>query len=103
MGGLSKVTHYLFDAFKGPDMELHQGPAEELFQGLDAELQQGPARGSSDLLSDHLPGLDFNQLKSQASRSSPGLVWLCPETHNIGWSRPVSWSGFYGHSKKAFV
>ena len=61
MGGLSKVTHYLFDAFKGPDMELHQGPAEELFQGLDAELQQGPARGSSDLLSDHLPGLDFNQ------------------------------------------
>ncbi|XP_067110605.1 TBC1 domain family member 15-like isoform X1 [Osmerus mordax] len=61
MGGLSKVTHYLFDAFKGPDTELHEGPAEELFQGLDAELQQGPARGSSDLLSDHLPGLDFNQ------------------------------------------
>uniref|UniRef100_A0A8C1GR27 TBC1 domain family, member 15 n=1 Tax=Cyprinus carpio TaxID=7962 RepID=A0A8C1GR27_CYPCA len=31
LGGFSKVTNYLFDAFRAPELECHQRPAEEVF------------------------------------------------------------------------
>ncbi|XP_071187830.1 TBC1 domain family member 15-like [Salvelinus alpinus] len=48
LGGFSKVTNYLFDAFRGPDTEL---------------LQQRPVGEVADLLNESIPGLDINQLE----------------------------------------
>ncbi|KAG7454695.1 hypothetical protein MATL_G00262450 [Megalops atlanticus] len=45
LGGFSKVTNYIFDAFRGPDLEHQQRPAEEV----------------ADLLSEVIPGLEINQ------------------------------------------
>lgn len=45
LGGFSKVTNYIFDAFRGPDMALRQRPAEEV----------------ADLISEAIPGLEVNQ------------------------------------------
>lgn len=45
LGGFSKVTNYLFDAFRVPDSECHQRPAEEV----------------ADLLGELIPGLEINQ------------------------------------------
>ncbi|KAK6292346.1 hypothetical protein J4Q44_G00369300 [Coregonus suidteri] len=46
LGGFSKVTNYLFDAFRGPDTEL---------------LQQRPVGEVADPLNEVIPGLDINQ------------------------------------------
>uniref|UniRef100_A0A8C1IE91 TBC1 domain family member 15 n=1 Tax=Cyprinus carpio TaxID=7962 RepID=A0A8C1IE91_CYPCA len=45
LGGFSKVTNYLFDAFRVPELEYHQRPAEEV----------------ADLLGEIIPGLEINQ------------------------------------------
>ncbi|KTG35274.1 hypothetical protein cypCar_00003350 [Cyprinus carpio] len=45
LGGFSKVTNYLFDAFRAPELECHQRPAEEV----------------ADLLGELIPGLEINQ------------------------------------------
>uniref|UniRef100_A0A673JM85 TBC1 domain family member 15 n=1 Tax=Sinocyclocheilus rhinocerous TaxID=307959 RepID=A0A673JM85_9TELE len=45
LGGFSKVTNYLFDAFRVPELECHQRPAEEV----------------ADLLGELIPGLEINQ------------------------------------------
>ncbi|XP_041935961.1 TBC1 domain family member 15-like [Alosa sapidissima] len=45
LGGFSKVTNYLFDAFRGGESEPQQRPPEEMV----------------DLLSEVIPGLDINQ------------------------------------------
>ncbi|KAG5261837.1 hypothetical protein AALO_G00289120 [Alosa alosa] len=45
LGGFSKVTNYLFDAFRGGESEPQQCPPEEMV----------------DLLSEVIPGLDINQ------------------------------------------
>ncbi|MBN3302160.1 TBC15 protein, partial [Amia calva] len=44
LGGFSKVTNYLFDAFRAPDAEHHQRPASEV----------------ADLLNEAIPGLEIN-------------------------------------------
>lgn len=46
MGGFSKVTNYIFDAFRGTE-EQHQRPPEEV----------------ADLLGEVIPGLEINQLE----------------------------------------
>uniref|UniRef100_A0AAZ3RTH3 Rab-GAP TBC domain-containing protein n=2 Tax=Oncorhynchus tshawytscha TaxID=74940 RepID=A0AAZ3RTH3_ONCTS len=48
LGGFSKVTNYLFDAFRGPDTVL---------------LKQRPVGEVADLLNEAIPGLDINQLE----------------------------------------
>ncbi|XP_064795262.1 TBC1 domain family member 15-like isoform X1 [Oncorhynchus masou masou] len=48
LGGFSKVTNYLFDAFRGPDTVL---------------LKQRPVGEVADLLNETIPGLDINQLE----------------------------------------
>uniref|UniRef100_A0A8C9U6H6 TBC1 domain family member 15 n=1 Tax=Scleropages formosus TaxID=113540 RepID=A0A8C9U6H6_SCLFO len=45
LGGFSKVTNYIFDAFRGPELLHQQRPAEEV----------------ADLLSEVIPGLEVNQ------------------------------------------
>ncbi|XP_030632166.1 TBC1 domain family member 15-like isoform X1 [Chanos chanos] len=45
LGGFSKVTNYLFDAFKGAEVEQQERPAEEV----------------ADILSEVIPGLEINQ------------------------------------------
>ncbi|RXN18288.1 TBC1 domain family member 15 [Labeo rohita] len=45
LGGFSKVTNYLFDAFRAPELECQQRPAEEV----------------ADLLGELIPGLEINQ------------------------------------------
>ncbi|KAL4641469.1 TBC1 domain family member 15 isoform X2 [Arapaima gigas] len=45
LGGFSKVTNYIFDAFRGPDLVPQQRPAEEV----------------AHLLSEVIPGLEVNQ------------------------------------------
>ncbi|KAG9331749.1 hypothetical protein JZ751_017265 [Albula glossodonta] len=45
LGGFSKVTNYIFDAFRGPELEQQQRPAEEV----------------ADLLNEVIPGLEINQ------------------------------------------
>ncbi|ROL43328.1 TBC1 domain family member 15 [Anabarilius grahami] len=45
LGGFSKVTNYLFDAFRVPELECQQRPAEEV----------------ADLLGELIPGLEINQ------------------------------------------
>lgn len=46
LGGFSKVTNYIFDAFRGTE-EQHQRPPEEV----------------ADLLGEVIPGLEINQLE----------------------------------------
>uniref|UniRef100_A0A8C7T8H9 Rab-GAP TBC domain-containing protein n=1 Tax=Oncorhynchus mykiss TaxID=8022 RepID=A0A8C7T8H9_ONCMY len=48
LGGFSKVTNYLFDAFRGPDTVL---------------LKERPVGEVADLLNEAIPGLDINQLE----------------------------------------
>ncbi|XP_031671963.1 LOW QUALITY PROTEIN: TBC1 domain family member 15 [Oncorhynchus kisutch] len=48
LGGFSKVTNYLFDAFRSPDTVL---------------LKQRPVGEVADLLNEAIPGLDINQLE----------------------------------------
>uniref|UniRef100_A0A4W5PU12 Uncharacterized protein n=1 Tax=Hucho hucho TaxID=62062 RepID=A0A4W5PU12_9TELE len=68
LGGFSKVTNYLFDAFRGPDTEL---------------LHQRPVREVADLLNEVIPGLDINQLEE------PGFEvitrGLCHVLRKEGW------------------
>ncbi|XP_052007981.1 TBC1 domain family member 15-like isoform X2 [Xyrauchen texanus] len=45
LGGFSKVTNYIFDAFWAPGLECHQRPVEEV----------------ADLLGELIPGLEINQ------------------------------------------
>lgn len=45
LGGFSKVTNYLFDTFRVPELECHQQPSEEV----------------ADLLGELIPGLEINQ------------------------------------------
>ncbi|KAA0715039.1 TBC1 domain family member 15 GTPase-activating protein RAB7 [Triplophysa tibetana] len=45
VGGFSKVTNYFFDAFRVPDSECHQRPAEEI----------------ADPMGELIPGLEINQ------------------------------------------
>uniref|UniRef100_A0AAY4BL03 Rab-GAP TBC domain-containing protein n=1 Tax=Denticeps clupeoides TaxID=299321 RepID=A0AAY4BL03_9TELE len=45
LGGFSKVTNYLFDAFRGPDAEPQERPPDEV----------------ADMLTEAIPGLDINQ------------------------------------------
>ncbi|XP_043120909.1 TBC1 domain family member 15 isoform X2 [Puntigrus tetrazona] len=45
LGGFSKVTNYLFDAFRAPELECQQRPSEEV----------------ADLLGELIPGLEINQ------------------------------------------
>ncbi|XP_056333857.1 TBC1 domain family member 15 isoform X1 [Danio aesculapii] len=45
LGGFSKVTNYLFDAFRAPELECQQRPAEEV----------------ADVLGELIPGLEINQ------------------------------------------
>ncbi|XP_030646506.1 TBC1 domain family member 15 [Chanos chanos] len=45
LGGFSKVTNYIFDAFRGSELECQERPAEEM----------------SDLLGELIPGLEINQ------------------------------------------
>uniref|UniRef100_A0AAY4DFP1 TBC1 domain family member 15 n=1 Tax=Denticeps clupeoides TaxID=299321 RepID=A0AAY4DFP1_9TELE len=45
LGGFSKVTNYIYDAFRGSDLEYRQRPPEEM----------------ADLLGEVIPGLEINQ------------------------------------------
>ncbi|XP_063053742.1 TBC1 domain family member 15 [Engraulis encrasicolus] len=47
LGGFSKVTNYIFDAFRGPELEQRERPAEEV----------------SDILGEIIPGLEIDHLE----------------------------------------
>ena len=49
LGGFSKVTNYIFDAFRGPELEQREMPAEE--------------EVAADILGEIIPGLEINQLE----------------------------------------
>ncbi|XP_048865269.1 TBC1 domain family member 15 isoform X1 [Brienomyrus brachyistius] len=68
LGGFSKVTNYIFDAFRGPEMAHRQRPAEEV----------------ADLISEAMPGLEVNQ------QEEPGFEVIT--RIDLG-PRPAVWRG----------
>lgn len=47
LGGFSKVTNYIFDAFRAPELEQRERPEEEV----------------ADILGEIIPGLEISQLE----------------------------------------
>lgn len=69
LGGFSKVTNYIYDAFRGTE-EQHQRPPEEV----------------ADLLGEVIPGLEINQ------QEEPGFEVI---TRVRGGRPAVTWAGLW--------
>lgn len=79
LGGFSKVTNYIYDAFRGTE-EQHQRPPEEV----------------ADLLGEVIPGLEINQLEEPGfeviTRVRNGF---CTIYRILNYSRPLDfWKCF---------
>lgn len=72
LGGFSKVTNYIFDAFRQSESECQQRPAEEV----------------ADILGELIPGLEINQQEEPGFEvitrvSSCTSVWFL--SYNMAW------------------